>query len=194
LDAEEKDMDSGQLKRLAVKARELLASWEIEISHGQALDLVAALPGLRNWPEVIAFPDRVAACEIDLNATGRLARRIGTRFADRLNERATRRLDADGLMNELAPWTLLEPCHASSRERIVSSRPRTNWFGAGTGTARPDGISGGASGRLGHRPGHQRPAGRATERRLLERVAEDGASRLNVMPWMHTLDDQRVFS
>jgi hypothetical protein len=112
-------MDAGQLKLLALKMRELLAQWDIEIPHGQALDLVAALPGLRNWPEVIAFPDRVAAREIDLDATGRLAHRIASRFAHRLPERWARRLDAADLMDELAPWRLLEPRDPSRRERLI---------------------------------------------------------------------------
>src|SRR6202012_4115527 len=84
---EERNMDARQLKLLGARVRELLAEWDVAISHGQALDLVAALPGLRDWPEVIAFSDRVAACDIDLDATSRLGRRIGAKFGQRLAPR-----------------------------------------------------------------------------------------------------------
>ncbi len=112
-------MDAEQLKLLGARTRELLAQWDVAVSHGQALDLVAALPGLRNWPEVIAFPDRVAAREIDLGATGRLGRRIAAKLGDRLSPRAASWLDAVHLMDELAPWTILEPRDATRRERLV---------------------------------------------------------------------------
>lgn len=69
-------MDVPQLKLLAGRVRGLLEQNEQSVSHGQALDLIAALPGLRNWPEVMAFPDRVAACRLDLVSTGRLSYRL----------------------------------------------------------------------------------------------------------------------
>src|ERR1700742_4325306 len=106
-------MDARQLKLLGARVRELLAEWDVAISHGQALDLVAALPGLRNWPEVIAFSGRVAAREIDLGAMDRLSRRIGAKVGDRLSPRAASRLDAVRLMDSLAPWTILEPRDAT---------------------------------------------------------------------------------
>ena len=112
-------MNAGQLKPLAAKVRELLARWDVAISHGQALDLVAALPGLRDWPEVVAFPDQLAARDIDLDAMSRLARRIGARFAERLPARVARRLDATELMNQMAPWNVIEPRDGTRRERLI---------------------------------------------------------------------------
>jgi hypothetical protein len=112
-------MNAEQLKALAAGLRALLARWDIAISHGQALDLLAALPGLRDWPEVNAFPDRLAAQAIDLAATGRLARRVASKFGPRLPPRVARRLDAAELMNELAPWTLTEPRDSGRRERLI---------------------------------------------------------------------------
>ncbi len=73
-------MDIPQLKLLAARIRELLKDSACLVGHSQSLDLVAALPGLRNWPEVNAFPDRVAACHLDLAATGRLAFRLNKKL------------------------------------------------------------------------------------------------------------------
>ena len=73
-------MDIPQLKLLAARTRELLQETSTLVGHSQSLDLVAALPGLRNWPEVNAFPDRVGACQLDLAATGRLAFRLRKKF------------------------------------------------------------------------------------------------------------------
>lgn len=112
-------MDARQLKLLGARVRELLAEWDIAIAHGQALDLVAALPGLRDWPEVIAFPDRVAARDIDLDATSRLGRRIGAKFGQRLSPRFASRLDAVHMMDRLAPWTIVEPRGARQREQLI---------------------------------------------------------------------------
>ena len=69
-------MDMPQLKLLAARVRGLLDQHDVAVGHNQSLDLVAALPGLRNWPEVMAFPDRVAACELTANTAGRLAHRL----------------------------------------------------------------------------------------------------------------------
>jgi hypothetical protein len=74
-------MDLPQLKLLAGRVRDLLRQSSSIIGHSHALDLVAALPGLRNWPEVIAFPDRVAASELDVTSTGRLAFRLRKNFS-----------------------------------------------------------------------------------------------------------------
>lgn len=74
-------MDIQQLKLLAVLVRGLLQPSHPSLGHGQSLDLIAALPGLRNWPEVLAFPDRVAATELDTTSTSRLAFRLKKRFA-----------------------------------------------------------------------------------------------------------------
>ena len=51
-------MDIQQLKLMAGRVRGLLEQSKHTIGHNQSLDLIAALPGLRNWPEVQAFPDR----------------------------------------------------------------------------------------------------------------------------------------
>ena len=69
-------MEQQHLKLLASSVRTLLQNLNRSIKHGQSLDLVAAVPGLRNWPEVLAFPDRVANCDYDAVARERLARRI----------------------------------------------------------------------------------------------------------------------
>lgn len=73
-------MDHQALKVFAERLRAYLATQQLTLKHGQALDLVAAIPGLRNWPEVSAFPDRVAASTLNDHAAGRLARRIHEKF------------------------------------------------------------------------------------------------------------------
>lgn len=74
-------MDIPQLKLLAGRIRSLLQQSSCLVGHSQALDLIAALPGLRNWPEVTAFPERVAACELDTTSASRLAYRISKKFS-----------------------------------------------------------------------------------------------------------------
>ncbi len=74
-------MDIPQLKLLAGRVRDQLQQSSCLVGHSQALDLIAALPGLRNWPEVMAFPERVAACTLDVNAATRLAYRINRKFS-----------------------------------------------------------------------------------------------------------------
>lgn len=74
-------MDIQQLKLLGGRIRGLLEQANVTVSHNQALDLSAALAGLRNWPEVQAFPTRVAASNLDLAAAGRLAYRLHKRYA-----------------------------------------------------------------------------------------------------------------
>lgn len=74
-------MDVPQLKLLAGLVRGLLEQHNVPIGHSQSLDLIAALPGLRNWPEVNAFPDRVAACVLDATSAGRLAFRLKSKHA-----------------------------------------------------------------------------------------------------------------
>ena len=69
-------MDTHELKTLARRIRDVLEQSKHPVGHSQSLDLVAAVPGLRNWPEVLAFPDRVAACELDLSSASRLAFRL----------------------------------------------------------------------------------------------------------------------
>ncbi|WP_457322991.1 hypothetical protein [Roseateles sp. P5_E11] len=72
-------MDVPQLKLLAGLVRGLLEQHNVPIGHSQSLDLIAALPGLRNWPEVNAFPDRVAVCELNGSTIARLAHRLRSR-------------------------------------------------------------------------------------------------------------------
>ena len=88
-------MEIPQLKLLAGRVRGMLQQSSSLIAHSQALDLVAAVPGLRNWPEVMAFPDRVAACEFDTASAGRLAFRLKKNFALELT--------AKDLLSALAP-------------------------------------------------------------------------------------------
>lgn len=73
-------MDVPQLKLLAGLVRGLLEQHKVPIGHSQSLDVIASLPGLRNWPEVMAFPNRVAATELNLTAMGRLAYRLKSRY------------------------------------------------------------------------------------------------------------------
>jgi hypothetical protein len=73
-------MDIPQLKLLAGSVRTLLQQNNHPIGHNQALDLIAALPGLRNWPEVQAFPERVAASILDMAAVGRLSFRLKKKY------------------------------------------------------------------------------------------------------------------
>jgi len=73
-------MDIQQLKLMAGRVRGLLEQSKHTIGHNQSLDLIAALPGLRNWPEVQAFPDRVTACELDAASAGRLGFRLKRKF------------------------------------------------------------------------------------------------------------------
>lgn len=73
-------MDTQQLKQLAGRLRALLEDAAVEIGHSQALDLSASLVGLRNWPEVQTFPQRVQAQELDLSATARLAYRLANKY------------------------------------------------------------------------------------------------------------------
>jgi hypothetical protein len=74
-------MDIPQLKLLAGRVRDQLQQSSCLIGHSQSLDLIAALPGLRNWPEVLAFPGRVAACELDTTSVSRLAYRVNKKFS-----------------------------------------------------------------------------------------------------------------
>jgi hypothetical protein len=69
-------MDTQQLKELAGRIRAWLASSSINIKYNQSLDYSAALVGLRNWPEVQAFPAKVSAAQLDLPAAVRLAKRL----------------------------------------------------------------------------------------------------------------------
>lgn len=73
-------MELQHLKLLARRIRALLQQSNISINHSQSLDLVATVPGLRNWPEVQAFPDRIMECVYDTHAVQRLSARIQKRY------------------------------------------------------------------------------------------------------------------
>jgi hypothetical protein len=88
-------MDVQQLKLLAGRIRGLLEQSGTSISHNQALDTAAALVGLRNWPEVQAFADHVAAADLDTAASSRLAYR--------LKKRHQLDFDAQQLLDALRP-------------------------------------------------------------------------------------------
>lgn len=77
-------MEILQLKQLAALVRARLEESTIKITHGQALDAIAAIPGLRNWPEVQAFPSRVHTAELDLDAMNRLAYRLDKKYGYRV--------------------------------------------------------------------------------------------------------------
>lgn len=94
-------MDMPQLKLLAARVRGLLDQHDVAVGHNQSLDLIAALPGLRNWPEVMAFPDRVAACELTAHTVGRLAHRLRSKHSTSF--------DAIELMTALQPPQLAQP-------------------------------------------------------------------------------------
>lgn len=83
--SKEIDMDTSTFKVCAQRLRAYLKQHRISLTHGQALDLVAAIAGLRNWPEVNAFPARVAAAACDNDACQRLASRIATRYGKTLS-------------------------------------------------------------------------------------------------------------
>lgn len=80
-------MDVQQLKLLAGRIRGLLEHANVTVTHNQALDLSGALVGLRNWPEALAFPNRVTAAELDLAAAGRLAHRLQRKHKVELSAR-----------------------------------------------------------------------------------------------------------
>jgi hypothetical protein len=97
-------MDIQRLQLLAERTRDLLQQSNQSLGHNQSLDLIAALPGLRNWPEVRAFPNRVAACQLDESSAGRLAFRLQKKFG--LNLSASEILDALG---ETSPYEQIVP-------------------------------------------------------------------------------------
>jgi hypothetical protein len=69
-------MDSSQLKALAARLKSFLNSKGDRIRHNQALELISAIPGMRSWSEVVAFPARVAHVQVDDLAAHRLLMRI----------------------------------------------------------------------------------------------------------------------
>lgn len=73
-------MEINELRQLSNELRGALHSKHgLSLKHGQALDFIAALPGLRNWSEVLAMPEMVASVALDLRAAQRLSRRIKQR-------------------------------------------------------------------------------------------------------------------
>lgn len=90
-------MDTQKLKVFAERLRAYLERQNLSLKHGQALDLIAAIPGLRNWPEVNAFPARVAVAQWDSQSADRLAGRIAKLH--------TLTLPADELLQALEPVT-----------------------------------------------------------------------------------------
>jgi hypothetical protein len=76
----ERTMELQQLKLLAGRVRQLLQQSNHPVGHNKSLDLIAAVPGLRNWPEVLAFPERVDQCRLDDSSARRLAYRLGKTF------------------------------------------------------------------------------------------------------------------
>lgn len=87
-------MDIEQLKLLAGRVRDYLQHSPFPVAHNKSLDLIAAVPGLRNWPEVMAFPNRVQIARFDLESAGRLATRLKTIGLD---------IPAELLFEEIAP-------------------------------------------------------------------------------------------
>ena len=71
-------MDIEQLRLLASRVRDYLQHSPFPVAHNKSLDLIAAVPGLRNWPEVMAFPNRVQTARFDLESASRLATRLKT--------------------------------------------------------------------------------------------------------------------
>lgn len=72
-------MDTEQLRLRAGSLCQFLAERGFSLSHNQCLDLLAAAAGLRNWPEVIAFPEKVGGAKLDQQAGARLGRRIASK-------------------------------------------------------------------------------------------------------------------
>ncbi|MNR71758.1 hypothetical protein D3C71_24360 [compost metagenome] len=103
-------MDVPQLKLLAGRIRALLQEAEIPVSYNQALDLSGALAGVRNWPEVQAFPTRLAASHLDLQAATRLSNRLQRQFGlAREAQELLQALRPPGAADEVAAHTHIWP-------------------------------------------------------------------------------------
>lgn len=89
-------MDLEQLRLRAAPLRQFLAERNFPLSHNQALDLLAAAPGLRTWPEVNAFRERVAAESLSLRAATRVAKRIASKGGPTIDETELLRLLESG--------------------------------------------------------------------------------------------------
>lgn len=116
-------MNTQQLKQLAAGIRAWLGSYSITINHSQSLDHSAALVGLRNWPEVMSFPEKVRSARLDLAAAGRLA----TRFEAKHRHRAMPGALLTALETALAPATVARPESAAplTIERLAEAWRRT---------------------------------------------------------------------
>lgn len=119
-------MDIQQLKLLAGRIRDLLQQAQHSVGHSQALDLSAALPGLRNWPEVQAFPDRVAACELDLASANRLAFRLMKKYELDLAPRALLEALASAEASQRTPALEIWPGGPASGVYITDSQGAIN--------------------------------------------------------------------
>lgn len=73
-------MDAAHLRVLAGRLNDWLNAKQHAVKHGHTLDFISAIPGLRNWPEVIAHPDRVAPAQVCDQSCLRLAQRIAKKL------------------------------------------------------------------------------------------------------------------
>lgn len=88
----------------AERLRAHLEHHNLILKHGQALDLIAAIPGLRNWPEVNAFPERVAVAKWDDHSAHRLVKRIAKAHSLILSADELGRALTPSDTNALAIW------------------------------------------------------------------------------------------
>lgn len=123
-------MDIQQLKLLAGRVRGLLEQSQHSVGHNQSLDLIAALPGLRNWPEVQAFPDRVATCQLDATSCNRLAFRLKKKFALDLPPQSI--LAALSPQTILSLWMPTNLAHGTSSGRLHNGLARGHQCAART--------------------------------------------------------------
>lgn len=79
-------MEIHEMKQLARRLRGALGQAGASVSHGQALDLIAAVAGLRNWPEVTAFPKRLAEASVTDESVSRLRLRVEAAHAIALEQ------------------------------------------------------------------------------------------------------------
>lgn len=97
-------MDAAYLHFLAGRICDWLAfKHQIKLKHSHALDCVAALAGLRNWPEVLAFPQRLAALRPQ-DAGSDAEQRV----MERINGKVGHALAADDLPSHDIRYLLME--------------------------------------------------------------------------------------
>lgn len=79
-------MDESSLKQLA---KRLHAALQPQLGpafkHSHALDLIAALPGLRDWKEARARKDTLAQTKLTIESVTRVCRRLAERYDQRLD-------------------------------------------------------------------------------------------------------------